>query len=195
MRNGKTLGLTLVAAIALLALASSASAVTFTSPTGTVYKGPIEFNGGAKLHGSFVTVECNDAKTVFDVEEGVPGEPLSGPVTSDTYSECNYAVTVSNTGSIVVDAVNCNANNECTATLTSTGMTMSVHTSIGVCIFTTGATDIGTLTPTNDTGGHAVVDTPAAKLPRSGGSFLCGSSATLTKTQTVTKPTKLWINP
>lgn len=196
MRYLKLFGLAAVAATALMACAGAASATVLTSPTGTVYTGKvtIEPHTVIELHGSFTTVKCNDAHLEFNVERHGVGVTVGGNTTTHTFYECNFPVTVLKAGSIEIHAVNCNPNNECTGTITSTGTEMQVETSIGTCIFTTSNTHIGTLTPTNDTEGHATIDTNSTKLPRTGGSIFCGSAGTLTGAHTVTTPSTLWVN-
>jgi hypothetical protein len=68
-----------------------------------------------------------------------------------------------------------------------------MSTSVGTCIFTTASTAIGVLTGTDATGSTAVLDI-SGKIPRTGGNFLCGSSATWTGSYSFTSPDSLWID-
>lgn len=215
MKHAKILGLMAVAAAALMAFAASASATILTSPTGTTYTGIVTAvnEGNVSLDGSFVTVTCASAHLEFKVEQHGAGLTVKGNNSTHTFGGCNFPVTMNNPGSFEIHAVSevadsphnrivtCNTPGliKCTGTVTSTGTKMTIATSVGNCVFTTNATDIGTLTPTNDTGGHATIDIGApngttGKLPRTEGNFLCGSSGQLTGSYTVTTPSTLWID-
>lgn len=197
MKCFKMLGLASVAVAALMVFVTSASATTLTSPTGTVYTGTItiEEEGAIELHGSFTTVKCKQSHLEFHVSRHGVGVTVAGNLTTHSFAECNFPVTVLKAGSMEIHAVNCNANNECTGTLTSTGTELTVGTSIANCIFTTSNTHLGTITPTNDTGGHATLDTDSTAIPRTGHSIFCGSSGTMTGSHTISTPSTLWINP
>lgn len=198
MKYVKMLGLLALAASALMAFAATASAVTLTSPTGTVYTSTItaESEGTAtELHGSFITVSCKKSHVEGKVEQHGSGVTAKGNISTLSFSECNFPVKVLKAGSLEVHAISCNVNNECTGTVTSSEAEVTIETSIANCLFTTKATDVGTLTPTNDTGGHATLDINSAGIPRTGHSIFCGSAGTWTGSYTVTTPSTLWINP
>ena len=196
MKYVKMLGLLAVAVSALMAFAATASATTLTSPTGTTYTGTIksESEGATTLHGSFVDVSCGKSQVEGKVETHGTGVTAGGKISKLTFEECNFKTTVLKAGSLEVHAVTCDANNECTGTLTSSGAEITIATSIANCIFTTSNTHIGTLTPTNDTGGHATLDIDSSAIPRTGHSIFCGSSGEWTGSYTVTSPSTLWIN-
>lgn len=196
MKCIKMLGLLAMTAAALMALAGGASATTITSPTGTDYTGAItaESEGFIKLDGAFVTIEC-DSHIGSKVQQHGAGVTASGEVLALSFTNCNYPTTIVKRGSLEIHAVNCDVNNECTGTLTSTGAEIAIHTSVGTCVFTTNATHIGSLTPTNETGGNATLDIVGANILRTGGSFLCGAAGTLTGSYKVTTPASLFIDP
>lgn len=197
MRYLKMLGLAALALSALTAFAASAPATVLTSPTGTVYTGPVTIEEELvfKLDGSFTAVECKFDHLEFNVEQHGPGVTVKGNLQTHSIGECNFPVTVLKAGAFEIHATKCPANGiECTGTITSTGTEMSIETSVGKCVFTTSSTDFGLITPTNDTNGHATIDTESSKLPRTGGSILCGSSATMTGSHTISTPATLWID-
>ena len=207
MKCVKILGLLAVAAASLMAFAGPASATTLTSGTGTVYTSTIkaEASSTPTLDGSFTTVTCKKSTVEGKVEKHGAGITVSGNISTLSFGECNFPVTVIKTGSLEVhpitevktetkiDHPECKST-ECTGTLTSTGAEVTVATSVGSCIFTTSATSVGTVTPTNDTGGNAILDIGSSPIPRTGGNFLCGSSATWTGAYKVVTPSSLWID-
>lgn len=194
MKYIKMLGLLAVAASAIMAFAATASATTITSPTGTAYTGTLtaESEGTTELDGAFVTVKCGTSHVEGAVESQGAGVTAKGPISSLSFEECNYTTTVENSGSLELHANS--VGTEVTGTLTSTGAEVSIATSVGTCVFTTNGTSVGTVTPTNDTGGHATLDINSSKIPRTKGNFLCGSSGTWTGSYTLTQPSTLWID-
>ena len=205
MKYVKMLGLLAVAAAALMAFAGTASATTLTSPKGTTYTGVIKAeteNGHAILHNAITTVECTGT-VEGSVEKHGAGVTVEGKISSLTFTNCTGSNTVhdpvAKPGSLVVHAINCNASNECTGTVTSVGAEVVItnHAFGGSCIYTTGAgVDIGTLTPTNDTGGTATLDIEGT-IPRTGGTLgaFCGSTGTWTGNYLITTPDSLYVNP
>ena len=194
MKYVKMLGLLAVAAAALMAFAATASATTVTSPTGTVYTGTItaESEGHTILHGSFLDVTCSKSHVEGKIESQGSGKTATGKISTLSFSECNYAVTVLKPGTLELHAVNCGT--YCTGTLTSNGAEITIKTSVASCIFTTSNTHLGTLTPTNDTGATATFDIDSAAIPRTGHSVFCGSSGEWTGSYTVNPPNNLWID-
>jgi len=207
MKYVKILGLAAVAATALMAFAAAASATTLTSPTGTVYTGEIhaEAEVTPTLDGSFTTVTCKKSTVAGTIEEHGTGVTAGGLINTLTFGECNFPVTVLKAGKLEVHPIVVNGKGEhlnclsgaveCTGTLTSSNAEVTVATSVGTCTFTTSSTRIGVLTPSNDLGGkEATLDIGSSPIPRTGGNFLCGSSATWTGAYKVTKPTTLYID-
>jgi hypothetical protein len=182
MKYIKMLGLLAVAAAALMAFAGPASATTLTSPKGTTYTSSIVATStNSKLDGSFVTVECSHSEAKGTVEQHGAGVPAGGNVSTLTFTGCNYEVTVTKRGHLTI-----HSNNE----VTSNGAVIDIHTSVGTCTFTTSNTPIGTLTE----GAGATLDINSAKIPRTGGSFLCGGSGTWTGNYSVKTPTFLEVD-
>ena len=215
MKYAKILGLMAVVAAALMAFAGSASATILTSPKGTNYTNTITAvnEGNVSLDGAFTTVVCTASHVEGKVEEHGVGKTVKGKIEKLSFGGCNFPVTVNTGGSLEVHAVSeiagsphnsiqgcVNAGQlDCTGTLTSTGAKVTITTSVGTCVFTTNATDIGTLTPSNDTGGAATLDIggpngTTGRIPRTEGNFLCGNSGQWTGAYTVTTPATLWID-
>jgi hypothetical protein len=193
MKYLKMLGLMAVAGAALMALAATASATTITSPTGTAYTGTVKMEAEAaiKIGGSFTQVECKKSTIEEKIETHGAGVTASGAGTNVSVGECNFPTTVAKFGKIEIHAAT--AGSEVNGTVTSTGAEIKVNTSVGECIFSTNATDIGTLTGSQATGSSGTLDV-SATIPRTGGSFLCGSSGTLSGSWKSVIPTSTWID-
>jgi hypothetical protein len=186
MKHIKILGLLAVAATALMAFAGVASASTVTSPAGTAYTGTIAATAGTtELVGSFTTVKCTASSVEGNVKTHGAGVTAEGPINKLTFSGCNFEVTVKKTGTLIAHATSGG-----NATLTSKNAEVIVHTSVGECVFTTNETHIGTLTG----GTPAKLSIASAAIPRTGGSFLCGSSAKWSGTYTVNTPKTLFVS-
>lgn len=162
------LGLLAAAVAALMAFVGSSSATTLTAPEGTTYTGGLTVTStNLKLDGAFVTVECSHSQAKANVEGHGAGNDVTGKLSSLTFTGCNYTTTVKNAGSLAVNSSN---------GVSSTGASVEVTTSVGTCVFTTNNTSVGSLTE----GSSSTLDINSAKIPRTGGNFLCGSSGTLT---------------
>lgn len=161
-----------------------------TSPEGTTYTSTVkaESEGATQLHGSWVSVQCNKSAVTAQIESHTP-TTASGKVSSLTWSECNYPVLVTKSGSLEIHSLGSG-----TGTMTSTGAEVSIETSVGLCVFTTNQTDIGTVTDTTITKGNATLDIASALIPRTGGSFFCGSTGTWTGSYKATTPSTLYID-
>lgn len=182
MKHVKSLGLLAIAATALMAFAGTASASTATSPAGTTYTSNITAtSSNIKLHGAFVTIECAHSEFKGKIESHGAGVDAGGNLSSLTFTGCNYATTTTKSGGFRFTSLRA---------FFSFGMWFHVHTSVGACGFTTNNTQIGSVT----TGSNAVIDINSAKVPRTSGNFLCGSSGTLTGTYTITTPSSLDID-
>jgi hypothetical protein len=192
MNHMKILGLLAVAAATLMAFAATASATTLTSPTGTSYTGEIHATSGeTTLHG-VVTVTCNSSTVAASIQSHGSSVTVSGAVTTLSFSDCNQPLTVELNGSLIVhtDSQNSDGN----ATVTSNGMTILIHTTLGTtCNYRTEETDIGTLTSSHNTGGHAILDVDAV-IFRHTGSIFCGSNAEWTGQYTITTPSTLYVH-
>jgi hypothetical protein len=174
--------------LALLASTAGASANTLTSQIGTPYTGTIkaQSEGTILLHGPFTTVSC-ESTIEGKVEQHGAGVTVAGKVASLAFAKCNYPVKVLNAGSLEIHAL---AGGK--GTVTSSNAEITIETSIAICLFKTSGTDIGTLTDSSITGENARLDIEGASIPRTGHSFFCGSSGTLTGSYKVTTPSALY---
>lgn len=179
MKHLEKLGLAMAVAASFLAFAGTASATTVTSsegPTPTLKLSSTNF----KLDGAFITVECSEAALQLKVEAH-GSETVTGSVNAMSFALCNYPITpIKKSGTFAVHATAPTGN----GTLTSTGMELRVHTSVGECVFTTNAMDIGTITG----GTPSSLGLNSAKIPQTGPNFLCGSSGTLTGSYSIATP-------
>lgn len=205
MKFVKMLGLLAIAAAAVMAFAGSASATTLTGPnTGEVFTGTLtaESEGTTSLDGAFVTVSCAKSHVEGKIEQHGKGVTVKGTIATLSFTECNFPVTVIKGGSLELHATKTEIKTEtclesegdkCTGTLTSTGAEVKITTSVGECIFTTNATDVGQLTTTHRTAKTATFDIEG-KIPRTAGNFLCGSSGTWTGFYEIKTPDTLWLD-
>ncbi|HMI82028.1 MAG TPA: hypothetical protein VK480_09605 [Solirubrobacterales bacterium] len=182
MKHVKAFVLLAVIATALLASAGTATATTITSPTGTTYTG--EFVAEAvipvEIHGP-TTTECAQSTIKAQVESHGSGVTVTGNVSTLTFSGCDRHVVVVSKGSI---SIHHRSGYDGTRTLNGTSFTIT-DTSLGLtCTYTTSNTEIGTDTG----GGPASLDVESAAIPRTGGSFFCGSSAQVTGFYKTTTP-------
>ena len=180
MKHFKTL---IVAAAALMAFATTASASTLTSPEGTTYTGEIVATStNSEIHMTFVSIKCSHSGIKFKVEQHGAAN-AGGKVSSLTFTGCNYSTTVIKPGSLEITSSNA---------ILSKGFEIAIHTSVGTCIITTfeTGTNVGTLSE----GKNASWNINAAKIPRTGGNFLCGSSMTWTGSYDFTTPNDLWVD-
>jgi len=193
MRRTKILGLSLITAAAMLALASSAwGGTTLTSPAGT------ELEAGTKLHASAeglvalqgsLTVACSKSTIEGEVTNaGGLNATVKASVSSFTLEECGTnTVTVLKPGSLEIHGTG-----EGNGTLTSTGaeITILTHGTVGTihCIYITNGTSIGTLTGSKSTGGTARLDIAGATIPQESTDAGCGSHSELAGSYKFTSP-------
>ena len=182
MGNFKMLGLLAVAAAALMALAGTASATTLTSPEGTPYTGTLEATSeNLVIEGTFVTFFCGHSVIEAKVENHGSSEAVTGQISDLSFSGCNYEMTVKNNGSFEILS---------DGSFVWTGVVLTIHTSVGTCIFTTIENKLGTITG----GASPALDLGPAILPRTGGNFLCGSSSKGTGSYSIATPSSLWVD-
>lgn len=197
MKYVKILGLLALAVTALMAFAATASATTLTTETDgtTPYSGTIHATAGTLLMHGVATIECHESTIQGDVTDaGGPDETHTVKVslTSLTYSNCtgDNHITVNKPGILEIhtDTQGVNDGNG-TVTWSGAEITWQI-TSLGLsCVFTTNATDFGTLTGSRRSGHpEATLTVASAKIPRTGGSIFCGSSSTWTGEYTITTP-------
>jgi hypothetical protein len=192
MKYVKMLGLLAVAAAALMAFTGTAFGATATAPTGTSYTSTIKASseGATSLHGTG-TVTCLNSTVEGKIESHGAGVNVGGKVSKLTFTNCGTDhVTVKQAGSLSVTSA---------GTLFSTGAEISItktNSPVGhiTCVFTTNNTHIGNLTDSHEKAGHATLDLLNSQIPRTGGSFLCGSFGEWTGSYTVTTPAALYID-
>ena len=188
MKCIKSLGLLAAAAAALMALAGTASATSLTSSSGTT-PAIAATAGATSFDGAFSTVTCQKSEISGSITGHGAGVTASGPISTMHFKECNFPWTIEITGTWAIHPATPTGNGR----VTFTGLKISIHTSVGTCVFTTNSTEIGTLTGSNNTGGKATIDL-TGKIPRTGGNFLCGSSATWTGSYTINSPASLEVH-
>lgn len=190
MRYIKTQGLVFAAAVAM-AMSATASATTVTSPTGTGYTGSLAAEsegGGIVLHGAQGSFSCT-SKGEGKVEEHGLSVTAKGKIATWAFSNCssNAVVTVKKMGTLEIHATSGG-----NGTVTSTGAEVeSVVPGWATCIYTTNNTQIGTLTGSSST--NATLHAESSPVPRSGGSFLCGTTGVLTGSYLITNPKTLFV--
>jgi hypothetical protein len=189
MKNFKKLWLTFAfAAVSLMTYAPVALADNFTSPSGTTYTSTFKASASHVLiNGSFIGITCTSSSMEGKVEKHGFGIDPGGKFSSLTFSGCTYPVTVLKPGSFDVDAEGAGSGD-----FQLFGTEIKAHTSIGECVFTTSATTIGSFT--GSTSKNARVDSSPGQIPRTGGSFFCGSVGYLVGEYTVTTPSTLTVD-
>ncbi|MGN6217221.1 MAG: hypothetical protein ACTHN7_09745 [Solirubrobacterales bacterium] len=198
MKYLKILGLAAIAAAALMAFAGSASATVLTSPTGTALpagttlESHLKAGSKAVLKGVFGNVECEEsALSGTTSNAGGATETVKGAVATLTFAKCNCEVVVLKKGELEIHAIAGTEN----GTVTASGQEVTTNCSFfGVnyhCIWSTSATDLGTLT-----GGSPAIISANATITRSGGNSgkACGSTGAWTAEYEVTKPNPLFVS-
>ena len=191
MKYFKMFGLILVAAAALSASAGTASAAIFTSPANTVYTSTIkaELEGTTSLHlpASGVTITCQKSTLETKVERHGKDITAGGNISGLTISDCgtNNSVAVKKNGALEYHTTTIGS-----ATITWSGGEVTAELSFGFsCTFTTSNTDIGTIT-----GGTPATIDVSYKVPRTGDSFLCGTTGEWTGSYKVVSPSTLLVD-
>jgi hypothetical protein len=193
MRFIKILGLLATAVAALMAFTGSAFGATATAPTGTTYTSTTAATseGAIFLHGAG-TVTCQNSTVEGKIESHGAGVNVGGKVSKLTFTNCGTDhVTVKQAGSLSVTSA---------GTLFSTGAEISITRTQSpvthlTCVYTTNNTHIGNLTDTHErNGAKATLHVLNSSIPRTGGSFLCGSFGELTGSYTVHTPGVLYID-
>ena len=194
MKYIKMLGLAAIAAAALMAVvgAGTASATTLTDGSGNHPTFIAATSTHTNLHNSAINVTCTHSVAEGHPSTGGTGLTVEGPLTYLDFTNCgSWTVTVKKAGKLIVHGSGGNH-----GTLTSEGAEVTLSGFGLHCIFTTNTpTDIGTLTGSAVTKGHAVLDI-AGTIARTGGNSgaFCGSSAQWTGSYTVTSPSVLNIH-
>lgn len=214
MKYVKMLGLAAIAAAALMAFvgASTASATVLCtvqgtgSPTGTTCPAGSGLGVGAKIHAELstgahatlttheefkpdITCETSTVEGVVTVE-GDATTTTSGDITKLTFENCGPStVTVLKPGKLEIHWISGTHNGTLTGTEQEvTTVTPSIFGSIH-CIYTTNATDLGTLTG----GSPAVLTANSQALNKLTTSSLCPSAPTWDASYKVTNHTSLFV--
>lgn len=192
MKYLKIMGLLAVATVAL-AGAASAPAAVFTSPPGSVYTGSVKTtneNGYVQFETGVFGVTCNSS---IEGTAKLPEASVFISLSKPSFSDCTQNVDVESTGGGTFDIDLLPSGD---GTLTWSHLTIDLNvTGYGfTCNFAIASkTDAGTLTSSENTGGKATIDLDA-KLPRTGGSVLCGTYLRLTGSYLVNSPEYLSID-
>lgn len=177
---------------ALVLSASSASATTLTSPTGTkatpTIKAASEGHIRVDLPGTFPKLECSSA---FEASVESHGEevPAAAKLIALSFSECTntWHVTVLSLGKLEIKWTS-----NYDGTVLSTGATIQATHSGVNCRFSTNETTLGTIKG----GSPATIELGGAVTLHSG-SFLCGSKPSeiqITGNYVLTSPTSLFVD-
>jgi hypothetical protein len=173
---------------------ASATELTCTEPAGTKVMCPVGTEVHAEAEGNLVThqsigdIPCS-ASTMKGktTNTGGSSETVAIVLEALTFSGCNAEVVVLEPGSLEIHTREASANGN--GTVTWSGMRVT-QTFVGFhCIFTTSATDIGTLTGSSTTKATPTLDIEAT-IPRTGGrsGAFCGSTAQWTGSYQFTAP-------
>jgi len=200
MKYAKMLGLLAIVAAAVMAFAGSASATELTnSASGTkVAKGDTihaENESNTVLDGT-VNITCKKSTVDGTVSNaGGASATVEGSISSLTFTECGAnTVTVSTGGELILHAI---GSGNGTLTSSKAKVTVLTHNILGTvhCIYTTGATHIGTLTGSNNLGGNtATLHIDSAAIPQESTDFGCGNDAEWTGDYLVDSPMYLSVD-
>ncbi len=195
MKILKLAALAAITAAAFASVVTTASATTINNSEGTILGSGTtivsEAEGTTILHPPIGDIECSASKVEGKTSnEGSATETVKGGIETLTFAGCNATVTVLKKGELEIHTKTEDPDNN--GTLTSTGAEVTVEFKGFHCIFSTNATDIGTLTGSKTTGGNATLDIEAT-IPRTGGrsGAFCGSPAQWTGSYKVTNPSTL----
>jgi hypothetical protein len=201
MKHLKMLGLLVMAAASLMAFASSASAATFTSPTGTAYTGAVtaslEAGSTALLRAGFAELTCTTGTVAGNVTTNNE-EHATGPTTSVSFG----SATTPCTGPQGAPKVTTNSSvgtltiKKGTHVVTGTGVDVTNEV-LGIsCTYGMGTgTTLGTATNTTVGGVDRVTLAINAKLPGTPeNGFFCGNPATWTANYVVTSPSPSFVD-
>jgi len=174
MKYLKILSLAAVAATALMAFASSASATVLTSPKGTVLPAGTTIEATLKagtsaslLGGGFTLDTCTKASVTGKTSNtGSATETVSGTLAKENikWESCTHPTTTLTGGSLEIHVIGSGPN----GTLTAKGVEVHIaETPVGTCVYRAPSTglDLGTLTGSSSTGSTAVMDINA-KVPK-----------------------------
>jgi hypothetical protein len=170
--NFKTVGLLVMAAMSMLAFASSASATKITSPTGTTStaNGKVESEGHIVLDNPIAEIKCGGSAESKVESHGGAGVPATGNLSALSFTNCTNSWHVT---TVAAGSSSINHTSGYNGSISTSGATIEA-TRFGVsCRYATSNTSLGTVT----SGAPATVDIAAA-IPFHSGSALCGTGTT-----------------
>ena len=187
----------LVAAFAALGVlgagTASATVLCTDAACGTVYKAgtTIELNlvsgTSARLTSGGSTIATCTGSTAKGTTSSESGTPLTGTISSLTWSGCSQTTHTVANGSLSVEWISETLN----GTVTGKGSQVTVGIFGVSCTYGTGeGTHLGTLT-----GGEAPILKVAATVSKTAGGFLCPSTAGWDAEYLVTEPHAVFVNP
>jgi hypothetical protein len=200
MSRLRTIGSVALVPVALLAIASSASATSLTSPAKTFYTGAVKAENAvenAVFHQGEETFTCKSLELEWQVESHGPSVTAKGPVTKFTLGTCSpTTVTVLKTGSLELHTGETEA-----GVLTWTGgeITTLSHSLLGTthCIYSFGipgtefeSIDVGVLTSSRSFEGSektAMIDIDT-QIPAKKTDLFCPTELGMTAAYRVTSP-------
>jgi hypothetical protein len=190
MKHLKMLGLFVMAAASLMAFAGSASAATFTSPTGTEYTGLMTatLEESALLEAGFANITCTEGTVAGKLTTNNETE-ASGETTSVSFSNCGGATvdTLNNKGTLTIL--------KGSKAVSGSGVEVTTAVFGTSCVYGMGGgTALGLATNTVVNGEDKVTLEIHANLPRISGGFLCASPATWKAKYLVTSPTTSFVD-
>lgn len=193
MKLVRKTGLLAVAAAGMMAFAATASGDEVTNGTGsTVTSIHATSEGHPILDAPYGKIECSSTLAGNITDQGA-GKVVKGTITTLDFTNCTGTKTVFvfKTGTFTLDVTGTNV-----GTLTSSGAEITVfdHTTGIDCIYTTSNTHIGTVTVSKaNEPGAGTIDIKSI-IPRTGGSFFCGSSGEWTGSYFINSPNPLHLD-
>jgi len=194
MKHTKILGLSAVAAMALMALvgATTASATALYSGTtklgaGTTTKWSLAASL-IKESGSTTLETCTGSAIIWNTSNaGSATETVKGNISSFAWTGCtNETITLAN-GTLEIHWIPGTIN----GTVTGTGSKVTVNGIFGVsCVYGTNNTTLGTLVGSTTGAATLAIST---EVPLIEGGFLCPNPARWTANYTITSPTPLHV--
>ena len=180
MKHMKMLGLFAMAAAALMAFAGSASAATFTAPSGTEYTGKLSWSleGSTLMNAGLFTSTCTSSTIAGNITINNENH-AAGEITTVDFSNCTVTTTtLNNKGTLTIA--------KSTTAVSGTGMEWTTGAFGFTCVYGMGG---GTTLGTAKNTASGVTLTISAKLPLiSGSSGGCASPASWTANYIVTTP-------
>jgi len=186
MKYLKTIGLLVLAAAALLALAGPASA-KLTEAVGD------EVEAGDPIHAVAVNTSLDGAVDIACAESTVSGEFTENGGTTASLSSLNFTECGSDTVSLIKTGV---LTIESNGTVKSNGaeVTVQIHRSIfgfpitTHCVYATSGTAIGTLEESSTLGSTAKISIASSGLGQKPTDSACGENSQWTGSYTITTP-------